>query len=83
MAVLDLILHYDLFFFFLSCSFQEVENLRKQAEIIPQLMAECENITSKLQVHLPDENTPHLVHSGVISNRIKACQSPYRPLVLL
>ncbi|XP_061890409.1 homer protein homolog 2 isoform X2 [Entelurus aequoreus] len=29
---------------------QEVENLRKQAEIIPQLMAECDNITSKLQV---------------------------------
>ncbi|XP_019742078.1 homer protein homolog 2 isoform X1 [Hippocampus comes] len=28
---------------------QELENLRKQAEIIPQLMAECESITSKLQ----------------------------------
>ncbi|XP_026175574.1 homer protein homolog 2 [Mastacembelus armatus] len=28
---------------------QELENLRKQAEIIPQLMTECENITSKLQ----------------------------------
>lgn len=33
---------------------QEVENLRKQAEIIPQLMAECETITAKLQVCLPD-----------------------------
>ncbi|KAI4873892.1 hypothetical protein NFI96_029947, partial [Prochilodus magdalenae] len=29
---------------------QELENLRKQAEIIPQLMAECESITAKLQV---------------------------------
>lgn len=29
---------------------QELENLRKQAEIIPQLMAECESITTKLQV---------------------------------
>ncbi|XP_067352083.1 homer protein homolog 2 isoform X2 [Channa argus] len=28
---------------------QEVENLRKQAEIIPQLMTECESITTKLQ----------------------------------
>uniref|UniRef100_A0A3Q3GPY4 Homer scaffold protein 2 n=1 Tax=Labrus bergylta TaxID=56723 RepID=A0A3Q3GPY4_9LABR len=28
---------------------QELENLRKQAEIIPQLMAECECITAKLQ----------------------------------
>ncbi|XP_048024796.1 homer protein homolog 2 isoform X2 [Megalobrama amblycephala] len=28
---------------------QELENLCKQAEIIPQLMAECENITAKLQ----------------------------------
>ncbi|XP_076849840.1 homer protein homolog 2 isoform X2 [Brachyhypopomus gauderio] len=28
---------------------QELENLRKQAEIIPQLMAECESINSKLQ----------------------------------
>lgn len=28
---------------------QELENLRKQAEIIPQLMAECETITNKLQ----------------------------------
>nr|XP_046191059.1 homer protein homolog 2-like isoform X1 [Oncorhynchus gorbuscha] len=28
---------------------QELENLRKQAEIIPQLMAECESITEKLQ----------------------------------
>lgn len=28
---------------------QELENLRKQAEIIPQLMAECESITAKLQ----------------------------------
>ncbi|CAL1603569.1 unnamed protein product [Knipowitschia caucasica] len=27
----------------------ELENLRKQAEIIPQLMAECETITTKLQ----------------------------------
>lgn len=39
--------------FFSPCS-QEVENLRKQAEIIPQLMAECETITAKLQVYLPD-----------------------------
>uniref|UniRef100_A0A3B3DEG8 Homer scaffold protein 2 n=1 Tax=Oryzias melastigma TaxID=30732 RepID=A0A3B3DEG8_ORYME len=29
---------------------QELENLRKQAEIIPQLMAECESIGTKLQV---------------------------------
>ncbi|XP_075904088.1 homer protein homolog 2 isoform X2 [Nelusetta ayraudi] len=28
---------------------QELENLRKQAEIIPQLMAECESVTEKLQ----------------------------------
>ncbi|XP_059205473.1 homer protein homolog 2 isoform X2 [Centropristis striata] len=28
---------------------QELENLRKQAEIIPQLMAECETITAKMQ----------------------------------
>ncbi|KAG7473936.1 hypothetical protein MATL_G00101150 [Megalops atlanticus] len=28
---------------------QELENLRKQAEIIPELMRECENITQKLQ----------------------------------
>lgn len=28
---------------------QELENLRKQAEIIPQLMGECESITGKLQ----------------------------------
>ncbi|KAM8895063.1 homer protein homolog 2 isoform 3-T3 [Spinachia spinachia] len=28
---------------------QELENLRTQAEIIPQLMAECESITAKLQ----------------------------------
>ncbi|XP_056621641.1 homer protein homolog 2 isoform X2 [Triplophysa dalaica] len=28
---------------------QELENLRKQAEIIPQLMAECESLTAKLQ----------------------------------
>ncbi|XP_057203602.1 homer protein homolog 2 isoform X2 [Triplophysa rosa] len=28
---------------------QELENLRKQAEIIPQLMTECESITAKLQ----------------------------------
>lgn len=28
---------------------QELENLCKQAEIIPQLMAECENLTAKLQ----------------------------------
>uniref|UniRef100_UPI0037E75590 homer protein homolog 2 n=1 Tax=Semicossyphus pulcher TaxID=241346 RepID=UPI0037E75590 len=28
---------------------QELENLRKQAEIIPQLMAECEGITTKMQ----------------------------------
>uniref|UniRef100_A0A8C5NEC6 WH1 domain-containing protein n=1 Tax=Gouania willdenowi TaxID=441366 RepID=A0A8C5NEC6_GOUWI len=31
---------------------QELENLRKQAEIIPQLMAECESVTTKLQVSL-------------------------------
>lgn len=31
---------------------QELENLRKQAEIIPQLMAECESVTEKLQVGL-------------------------------
>lgn len=31
--------------------FQELENLRKQAEIIPQLMSECESITDKLQVN--------------------------------
>lgn len=55
--------------FFFPASFQEVENLRKQAEIIPQLMAECENITAKLQVHLPHPKPPHLVHSGVISDR--------------
>ncbi|XP_039983018.1 homer protein homolog 2 isoform X2 [Xiphias gladius] len=28
---------------------QELENLRRQAEIIPQLMAECESISAKLQ----------------------------------
>ncbi|XP_073785220.1 homer protein homolog 2 isoform X1 [Danio rerio] len=28
---------------------QELENLRKQAEIIPQLMAECESLSGKLQ----------------------------------
>uniref|UniRef100_A0A4W4GMA3 WH1 domain-containing protein n=1 Tax=Electrophorus electricus TaxID=8005 RepID=A0A4W4GMA3_ELEEL len=28
---------------------QELENLRKQAEIIPQLMAECESVSAKLQ----------------------------------
>ncbi|XP_029000427.1 homer protein homolog 2 isoform X3 [Betta splendens] len=28
---------------------QELENLRKQAEIIPHLMAQCEDITTKLQ----------------------------------
>ncbi|XP_068169351.1 homer protein homolog 2 isoform X2 [Antennarius striatus] len=28
---------------------QELENLRKQAEIIPQLMAECETVSTKLQ----------------------------------
>lgn len=49
MVLLGLLLSY---FFFPDCCFsQEVENLRKQAEIIPQLMAECENITAKLQVH--------------------------------
>lgn len=71
----DLILLQD-FFSFLFFFFQEVENLRKQAEIIPQLMAECENITAKLQVHLPDPNTQHLVHSGVISNRNKSMLEP-------
>ncbi|KAF4071767.1 hypothetical protein AMELA_G00266630 [Ameiurus melas] len=29
---------------------QELENLRKQAEIIPQLMSECDNLNAKLQV---------------------------------
>ncbi|XP_034050741.1 homer protein homolog 2 isoform X2 [Thalassophryne amazonica] len=29
---------------------QELDNLRKQAEIIPQLMGECDSITSKLQL---------------------------------
>ncbi|XP_017321575.1 homer protein homolog 2 isoform X1 [Ictalurus punctatus] len=28
---------------------QELENLRKQAEIIPQLMSECDNLNAKLQ----------------------------------
>ena len=37
-------------FMSLECVSQELENLRKQAEIIPQLMAECESITEKLQV---------------------------------
>lgn len=76
LVVLDSILLCDLFFFFPPCSFQEVENLRKQAEIIPQLMAECENITAKLQVHLPDPSTPYLVHSGVISNRNHSMSGP-------
>ena len=34
----------------LECVSQEMWNMRKQAEIIPQLMAECESITEKLQV---------------------------------
>ncbi|XP_061743155.1 homer protein homolog 2-like isoform X4 [Nerophis ophidion] len=38
---------------------QEVENLRRQAEIIPQLMAECDNITSKLQVHTHTHTHTH------------------------
>uniref|UniRef100_A0A673J471 Homer protein homolog 2-like n=1 Tax=Sinocyclocheilus rhinocerous TaxID=307959 RepID=A0A673J471_9TELE len=29
--------------------FQELEDLRKQAETIPQLMAKCESVTAKLQ----------------------------------
>lgn len=37
--------------------FQELEDLRKQAETIPQLMAKCESITAKLQVN--DTQTKH------------------------
>lgn len=37
--------------------FQELEDLRKQAETIPQLMAKCESITAKLQVN--DTQTRH------------------------
>lgn len=53
-----------------------MENLRKQAEIIPHLMAECENITAKLQVHVLEPNTPHSVLSGVISSRNKSMSEP-------
>lgn len=38
---------------------QELENLRKQAEIIPQLMAEVESITAKLQV-CSKASKPHI-----------------------
>lgn len=37
---------------------KELENLRKQAEIIPQLMAECESITEKLQVRSKQPEIP-------------------------
>lgn len=40
--------------------FQELEDLRKQSEVIPQLMIECEAVTEKLQVRdmtlLPELN---------------------------
>lgn len=39
---------------------QELENLRKQAEIIPQLMAECESVTEKLQVGLASSSLSSL-----------------------
>lgn len=36
---------------FMACIFlQELEDLRKQGEIIPQLMTECETVSQKLQV---------------------------------
>lgn len=51
---------------FIICFFsQELENLRKQAEIIPQLMSECESVTEKLQVDLKQpeiRQTPQLFY---------------------
>lgn len=49
----------------LNVCFQEVENLRKQAEIIPQLMAECESITTKLQVFKAPRNPTNPSYSQV------------------
>lgn len=76
MVFLALILLDSELLFFPSFSSQEVENLRKQAEIIPQLMTECENITAKLQVHLLETNGPPWVHSAVIYNRNKSMSEP-------
>lgn len=55
---------------FVICFFsQELENLRKQAEIIPQLMSECESVTEKLQVGLKQpeiRQTPQLFYFEAI-----------------
>lgn len=47
---------------FCICFSQELENLRAQAEIIPQLMAECESITAKLQVRSKHPGIPQTPH---------------------
>lgn len=41
-----------LFFFMFS---KELEELRKQGEIIPQLMSECESVSQQLQVQFSNE----------------------------
>lgn len=44
------------FFFFFSFMFsKELEDLRKQGEIIPQLMSECESVSEQLQVQFSNE----------------------------
>lgn len=42
------------FFFFFMFS-KELEELRKQGEIIPQLMSECESVSQQLQVQFSNE----------------------------
>lgn len=53
---------------------QELENLRKQAEIIPQLMSECESVTEKLQVNLKQpeiRQTPQLFYFEAIQEHTR------------
>lgn len=37
-------------FFFIYLFSKELEELRKQGEIVPQLMSECESVSQQLQV---------------------------------
>lgn len=44
-----------LVFFFSFVFSKELEELRKQGEIIPQLMSECESVSQQLQVQFSNE----------------------------
>lgn len=44
---------------------KELEELRKQGEIIPQLMSECESVSQQLQVQFSNEINYHILDSSI------------------